>query len=166
MDSIEEVRNHIINKMVYDVKTGSLTFKKGSRKGCHVGSITKDGYYRTKVKGKNYLIHRLVWLYNYGAFPDGHIDHINHNTIDNRLLNLRVVTSKGNNQNRSKHKNNKSGVTGVFFRKDTEKWKSTINISGRQVTIGYFENKKEAIIARKQAEIDNSYHINHGKDRI
>ena len=54
------------------------------------------------------------------------------------------------------HKKNKSGVTGVHWVKNTEKWRATICIDGKQKTIGSFESMDDAIAARQEAEKDKS----------
>lgn len=48
--------------------------------------------------------------------------------------------------------NNKSGVKGVFFEKKTERWRANIWFKGKSHYLGSFENKEDAIKARKKAE--------------
>ena len=51
-----------------------------------------------KIAGRRYVIyyHRAVWAWHHGCFPALQIDHINHNTFDNRIENLREVTQSEN----------------------------------------------------------------------
>ena len=85
--------------------------------------------------------------------PDGYVvDHINHDTLDNRRCNLRVCTSSQNAMNARVPKNSTSGVTGVGWNKDKTKWVARIAIDGCRVLLGYFSNKQDAINARKEAE--------------
>lgn len=81
------------------------------------------------------------------------IDHINHNTLDNRKSNLRICTQNDNAKNKSKQINNTSGVTGVSWYKKYEKWRVRIQVNNKDILIGYFDDKEEAIKARKEAEI-------------
>lgn len=64
---------------------------------------TKDGYLQVDLclqKRKSVRVHRLVWEAFYGKIPDGmEIDHIDTNRENNRLSNLRCVTSMENSQN-------------------------------------------------------------------
>lgn len=80
------------------------------------------------------------------------IDHINRNTLDNRKENLRLATMQQNAMNRSVQPNNTSGVPGVSWRKDRNKWRAFITINGKQKALGLYENKEDAIAARKLAE--------------
>lgn len=56
-------------------------------------SYYKDG------KQKFIAVHRLMWLYFKGNIPKGYvIDHINNNSLDNRLENLQLLTRSENTQ--------------------------------------------------------------------
>lgn len=80
------------------------------------------------------------------------VDHINRNALCNRKDNLRIVTQRVNVLNRGLNKNNTSGYTGVSFRNDTGKWKACIVVHGKDISLGCFYNKKDAIQARRIAE--------------
>ena len=80
------------------------------------------------------------------------VDHINRNTLDNRKENLRLATMQQNAMNRSVQPNNTSGIPGVSWRKDRNKWRAFITINGKQKALGLYENKEDAIAARKLAE--------------
>jgi hypothetical protein len=56
--------------------------------------------------------------------------------------------------NRRKDSKNTSGIEGVFYRKDTGKWTAYINKDNFRTTLGCFETKEDAIIARRNAEIE------------
>ena len=56
---------------------------------------------------------RLVWLYMYGCWPQVHVDHINRNTSDDRLENLREATRSENLANSKRNKKNTTGFKGV-----------------------------------------------------
>ncbi|MGE1723358.1 HNH endonuclease signature motif containing protein [Enterobacter hormaechei] len=80
----------------YDPLTGSFTWIKSTayciKPGMPADSLTCNGYIGIKLDGKNYLAHRLAWLYMFGEFPPGHLDHINCVRTDNRIANLRPAT--------------------------------------------------------------------------
>ena len=114
------------------------------------GYINNRGYVVISVNKKQYLAHRLAWLYVYGDSPLM-IDHINRNTSDNRISNLRRATPLGNSRNASAHKDG-SGVRGVCWWADRKKWRAQIRINGRTTTLGLFDRKEDAAAARAEAE--------------
>jgi len=156
----ESVRNHL----VYDLNTGIFTRKRraGQRGkiGDPAGCVNKRGYIRICIDGGEYSAHRLAFLYVLGYLPE-QIDHINHVKSDNRWVNLRPATMLDNNRNHPLHKNNKSGCPGV--RLTDNGWVANIKANGVQEYLGCFENKQDAIAARKEAERKHGFHENHGK---
>jgi hypothetical protein len=87
--------------MTYDESTGIFTrIKSIQRAGYRVSDkLNVDGYLALCIDYKLYLQHRVAWLYVYGQFPEGHLDHINRIKTDNRIINLRKVTDFENRQN-------------------------------------------------------------------
>ena len=112
--------------------------------------LKAQGYIHSGSKSKIINLHRLIM----DCPDDMVVDHINHNKLDNRKSNLRICTHHQNSMNISKHSNNTSGVSGINWRKDEQKWVARIGINNKRLFLGYFNTKKEAIEARKQAEID------------
>jgi hypothetical protein len=125
------------------------------------GCKTKDGYRRIRIYKILYLAHRLAWLYKFEKFPPIDIDHINHNRLDNRILNLRSVNRSDNMKNGSVRCDNKSGVAGVHWSKQRKKWQVTIGIGEKNISLGRFSNKEEAVKIRKDAEKKYRYHKNY-----
>ena len=80
------------------------------------------------------------------------IDHINHNPSDNRRSNLRIVSPYNNSRNLVKKKNNTSGRAGVSRYKDG-RWRAYINVNRKQINLGSYDKKEDAIKAREKAEI-------------
>lgn len=117
--------------------------------------------------GKNYKAHRLAWFYVHGEWPSEDIDHINLNTYDNRISNLRLSKDKLNHRNRSKYKNNTSGISGVSFYKRLNKWQAEGQqvINGERIRhyLGVFTSFIDACAARKSWELKYNYSENHGK---
>ena len=110
-----------------------------------------NGYCRVGFNGTMMLHHVIVWILSTGKdIPQGlEIDHINGNKIDNRIENLRLVTHRGNGQNRKEHRNGK--LQGCYYKKLIKKYVGQINISGKVIHIGRFETEKEAHEAYKIA---------------
>ena len=80
------------------------------------------------------------------------VDHINHNTFDNRKSRLRVATTSQNAMNRTKGSNNTSGVTGVVWVKNRNNWKAEIKINDETIYLGSYDKFEDAVKARKEAE--------------
>lgn len=128
----------------------------------------REGFTATNAKGykvgrvgqATILAHRMAWALHYGVWPDSEIDHINGNRADNRIANLRVVSTKDNARSRRLDYRNTTGVPGVHWHKAAGKWCVSI---GKHERVGYFSDFGEAVKARKAAEAKYGYHANHGR---
>jgi hypothetical protein len=159
----------------YDSDTGKLLWRKrpgirikvraGDEAGCIIKPKGKKAFYRRlKFQGKNYMVHDIVWVMHQGFIPVGfEPDHIDHNGLNNKISNLRLVTHVGNHHNMSKYKNNNSGITGIFYNSKKQKWQAQIGLNNKSVHLGYFEKIGEAIENRKIAERRYKFHENHGR---
>lgn len=142
----------------YDPETGIFTRKvrTSSRAKAGAGDVAGcsngDGYLRLWLQSRLYLAHRLAWLHTYGVWPKDQIDHINRNRSDNRIANLREVSNKQNQQNKSKSSNNTSGHPGVSWKKQNSKWQAHIRHNQKLIHLGLFKSLEEALSARKAAE--------------
>lgn len=103
--------------LAYDPLTGVLTHlhaTKRSPAGRPAGRLDTKGYYRTRIGTAEYKNHRLAWLLHYRVWPEKEIDHINGDPSDNRIDNLRDVSTFENSMNRKNAMcNNKTGFLGV-----------------------------------------------------
>ena len=144
---------HLRKRYSYNPETGEIT---RIATGKVVRSRTKDGrviYRNIHTKGKMIRQHRAAWALYYGEWPNGQIDHIDHDGQNNRISNLRVVDAIGNQRNQQLRETSQSGVIGVTWRKDKKKWKAQIRVpGGRQVFLGYHLTIEEAALARKTGE--------------
>lgn len=80
------------------------------------------------------------------------VDHIFHDTLDNRKSHLRIVTYSENQQNTRMNKNNTSGIKGVTWHKRDKRWKARIKVNQKYINLGSFNTKEEAKQAREIAE--------------
>lgn len=95
----------------YDKETGFFIRKVNRQRG-RAGDIAgtlKEGYIRIIINNERCLAHRLAWMYVYGEWPSGEIDHINRIRSDNRISNLRICTRQQNCNNTDLNSNNTSG---------------------------------------------------------
>lgn len=109
-----------------ETSKSGLRFKKdglsSSSKGRHLatdeaGTKLSTGYYSVSLNGKNYFAHRVVWALINGDIDKEIIDHKDKNRSNNKIENLRVVTSSVNGKNSSLKRHNKTGFIGVTFLK-------------------------------------------------
>lgn len=121
-----------------------------------------SGYIEIRIFKRLYRLHRLIWLYMTGEWPD-QVDHIDGYRSNNKWENLRSVTKTENNRNMKLRENSTSGVIGVSYSKSDNLWHSYININRKRINLGWFKDKEKAIRARKEAEIKYGYHPNHGR---
>jgi hypothetical protein len=148
----------------YNKETGIFT-NKVRRGRCKAGTNAGhcgQGYFRININGKLYLTHRLAWLYVYGELPE-YIDHVNRIPTDNRLVNLRPVSKKQNQENKEKQANNKSGYKGVSWDTQRKKWFACIQHKGKTIGLGRYNEKEDAYKAYCDAAA--KYHT-HNPDAI
>jgi hypothetical protein len=133
--------------LAYDPTTGEFTWKESrgkSKAGKAVGTV-QAGYRKTTLDNEQIRVHRLAWFMSYGWWPQGQIDHINGDKLDNRLCNLRDVPQSINMQNRYSTKTKISGLPyGV-----------ALAYGGRftaNIRIGVFDTPEEASAAFMRAK--------------
>ena len=115
---------------------------------CWHETIGKDGLHRLRAYNpqteKQITMHVLLGYTNH--------DHIDRNELNNRKNNLRPCTNTENNYNRKRFSNNTSGCTGVTFIQKEQKWRAFLYKNNQLVLNASFNNKEDAIKARKEAE--------------
>lgn len=133
----------------YDALTGDFSWKTLPRnsksKKLIVGIKESLGYLRVKILGKKYTLHRVIWLWVYGSWPDEEVDHVNGIRDDNRLDNLRQSNRTMNNQNRHyAHSNNKLGLMGVYWNKQSSLYRASIQVNNHKIHLGSFRDPHQA----------------------
>lgn len=109
------------------------------------GGSIRNGYRRVRYNDKWLNHHVLIWEHFYGAIPEGMmVDHIDRNTLNNAPSNLRCVTRSVNNRNRGVHKNNASGIKGVYWHKHRQAWYGQCRVKGKTYLTQYVDSKEYA----------------------
>ena len=141
--SIQELKT----LLVYNQETGELTWSntppRFRRPGSIAGRTLQDGYRQIMVKKSAYQAHRLAWAIFYGDWPRNQIDHINGVRDDNRISNLRDVTSRNNQCNRIEHRNGRL-VGAKPEPRCNNRWRASIKVDGHDKFLGLYNSEDEA----------------------
>jgi hypothetical protein len=134
-------------------------FKKVSQfKWCVYRSATKRFYAVRNVRlanGKQRTLYMARFITGLDFGDPREADHKDHEaTLDNRRKNLRVTLGQ-NQQNCGLLSTNTSGVKGVHWNKELERWKATIGVKGKKIHLGYFLTRKAARAAYDAAAIEH-----------
>lgn len=129
--------------------------------------VKGNGYRRVRISlnGKQYLAHRIAWIYMTGTNPPEQIDHIDGDSLNNKWSNIRNG-SDINQRNKGIQRNNSSGFSGVSWSKSAGKWLVRIWVveSGCRVYkhFGVYSDFNEAVITAKRVRESNDYSARHG----
>lgn len=146
-----------------DGKAALLILRDRSRKVVSETIIDVDDLDRVLSEGRWYLRKndRYVAMGRNGVLlhrfllnpPDDlAVDHINGDKLDNRKENLRILSHAANAQNRaSANVSSKTGIRGVSWSKNMNKWWAQVKINKRLVHSSYHDNILDAEIAARNA---------------
>lgn len=129
---------HARSLLAYDPSSGEFVW----RRGLIPAGCLRQGYRVIGINRRQYLAHRLAWLYVTGEWPRLLIDHINGVKDDNRFQNLRQATTSQNKVNTFVFKPGRSGFRGVRFKDG--RWQARVQTRRQRIVIGSFETADEA----------------------
>ncbi len=101
-----------------------------------------DKYNFIHINNKHYLLYRVnYYIHNpdwdiYDNSKNNQIDHIDRNSLNNHISNLRVITDAQNKQN--------TGVNGYTYDERRNKYQARISINGKSKSLGSYDTKEEA----------------------
>lgn len=110
------------------------------------------GYRSVGIRGTRFLVHRIIFVMHHGHLPVI-VDHINGDTSDNRIENLREADPITSAWNRGRRTTNKTGFTGVCFNTEKQRYEARILVAGKSHHLGRFKTAKEAAEAYDKAEL-------------
>jgi hypothetical protein len=82
------------------------------------------------------------------------VDHIDRVKTNNNIGNLRWATKPENEANKSKQLNMTSRYKGVYWKKDSSKWRACIMKDKKNIHLGYFRNEEEACLTYNEKAIE------------
>ena len=156
-------RDRLLEALDYDPDTGAFKWKAPSSRRVRVGDVAgnlcSNGYLRVCIDKREYLLHRLAWLYVHGEIPPCEIDHINRIRTDNRIKNLRPADANENRANATIRRDNKSGTKGVSWNSRKGRWYASICFRGVRRFVGSFEilSDAEAVMVRVRKEVHGEF---------
>jgi len=124
-------------------------------------SPTHFGHLRARIKGKNYLVHRLVFLMHHGYLPK-QIDHIDGNPANNKIDNLREASQSQNMWNRNANTNSMSKIKGIKLHQ-SGKYQVRVQVNKKSMYLGLYVDLELAELVAIEAR--NKFHgvyANHG----
>lgn len=150
-----EITKELMDEL-FTVEDGALYWK--ASRGCALagnrcGWVSEDGYRFIGINGRLFQEHRLLFFYFKGYMPDL-IDHEDRDTSNNLMYNLREADKVLNSVNRGLQANNTSGVRGVGWNKNAEKWVAYIKHHGKHMHLGLFDLFEDAVKARLKAQAE------------
>ena len=122
----------------------------GRRKAGPVGSLNGKGYksFCLTYGGRrlHFSVHRVVWAMSYNEWPTI-LDHIDGDRVNNKLSNLRIVTSSQNSRNKLGSKNSSVPWKGVSYHIRRKCYESCIWVNNKNIYLGGYRDPKEAALA-------------------
>lgn len=148
----------------YDPETGEFRWRVPGRSdrakvGDVAGYLGSHGYIVICADGREFLGHKLAWVWVYGVWATADLDHINRVRTDNRIANLRLVTPSENTFNAGLRSDNTSGYRGISWDSSRRKWCAYIAVNGKLLHLGRFASIDDAIAARQAAEVKFFGHL-------
>ena len=125
-------------------------YRGGQRANTWAGSVSKmttgGTYWRVGVDSKLFMVSRIIFFLATEVDPYPYeIDHIDINSLNNTVSNLRLCEDRRiNTENKGIPKNNTSGEKGIYWDKEKNKYRSMVFLDKKRVHLGYFEKYEDA----------------------
>jgi len=149
---------------LFEYKDGVLYWRerpKASRKpkgDMEAGTASGHGYKKLVYQQQKYYTHQVIFLMQHGQIPEV-VDHIDGNTANNKIENLRASTKSLNACNSKLASNSTSGHKGVVWSGACNKWIAKLQFQKRQIHLGVFEDFDLACLVADEARV--LYHGEH-----
>lgn len=131
---------------VFEIKDGRLYNKVQRNSRVKIGKLSgsySGRYALVTLQGIPWQVSRVLFYMVHGYMPI-HVDHIDGDTKNNHIDNLRAATPRQNQANQKMTKANTSGVKGVSWASNYKKWYACIRYNGKNKNLGYFDSIDDA----------------------
>ncbi len=151
---------------LFEYKDGVVLWKerpKFSRKpkgDMEAGTASGHGYKKIVVSQKKYYVHQVIFLMQHGYIPKL-IDHIDGNTNNNAIQNLREANKTQNSHNAKMRLDNTSGHKSVIWHKKANKWMVQLQLQKKSKYFGVFDDFEFACLVADEAR--SFYHGKYAK---
>jgi hypothetical protein len=133
----------------------SMPYKRNDLIGTKAGADIGANRSQITINKKHYKTHRLVFLMFHGYMPK-EVDHIDGNSLNNKIENLREATRSEQCCNTKLRKDSTSGIKGVTWDKARNKWIVSINKHKKTMFRGRFDDLELAQLVAIEAR--DKYH--------
>lgn len=135
----------------YDPGTGVFTRLDGKTKP--LGVVNNYGYLKLHIGGFSVYAARAAWLLIHGSLPQI-VDHIDHDPLNNQIVNLRACTVRENVRYQLLHRDNVSGFKGVSWVPHRKRWRARIVVGRENKHLGaHFTDIRDAARAYDAAAL-------------
>jgi len=150
----------LLNIFRFDFENGKMYWKnpikgrfRGKEAGCKLGSGKKKKYWIVSIKSKYVFRAKAIFYAYYGRVPTLVLDHINGDSLDDRISNLREVTLEQNNWNtKTTARTRRGGLPrGVYREKDKVRFRAQIIFRRQRIPLGLFATPELASEAYQAA---------------
>ena len=139
---------------LFEYKDGVLYWKIKPAKRVSVGDVAgwrnDKGYQNIVIKGKQWGIHKVIFLMHKGYMPTL-IDHIDNNSSNNKIENLREADKTKNSLNAKIRTDNTSGCKNVNWQSQKNKWQVRLCINKKAVSFGLYKDLELADLVAQEA---------------
>lgn len=138
----------------YDSESGHLYWKTNlgrCQSSRPAGHLAKNGYWVIRINNTLYKSHRVIFAMVHKRWPKLYVDHVDGNRSNNRVCNLREATRSQNMHNVKLRCDNKTGVKGIAWEADRNKYVAYVSIRGCIKFKKRFSSLESAISARRKA---------------
>jgi len=131
---------------LFEYKEGVLFWKVRTSNrvsvGDRAGYLTTNKYYLVRYDGVNRMLHRVIWDYFNDSCEGFLVDHIDGDSVNNKIDNLRLANYSTNGFNSKGHKDASVPYKGVA--KHKSKFRAQIGVGGNRLSLGVFDTAEEA----------------------